>query len=239
MKRLAIIGCLIVLLAGTAQFLWAEEEENLSAARTWGVGIRFLPSALSPMAPFNADPALSSAISVQYWMNDLLALEAGGWVSSFKDTWSENSTTVISGGLLVKLANHSRFDLYLAGRAVSLNASYKGGMICPFRSDDAAPLPPIPPPPCWPWPSSESRTSTLAFGATGALEWSVASQVAFDVEFGMMYAQTTTVNLYPTPPPQPQPEPATPQEPKPLQQLETFASSSLNWVIHTGIYFYF
>lgn len=236
MKRFGILGCLIVFLVSMTPSLWAQEEENLSAARTWGVGVRFLPSALTPMAPFNADPALSSAIAVQYWMNDLLALEAGGWVSSFKDAWSENSTTVVSGGLLVKLANYSRFDLYLAGRAVSLNASYKGGMICAFRSDDSAPMPPIPPLPCWPWPSNESRTSTLAFGATGGLEWSVASQVAFDLEFGMMYAQTTTVNLYPTPPPT---EPPTPEPPKPLQQLETFASSSLNWVIHTGIYFYF
>ncbi len=234
MKRFFIVGCLTLLLAGATSSLWAQEED-LSANRIWGVGVRFLPSALSPMAPFNADPALSSAISVQYWMNDLLALEAGGWVSSFKDAWSENSTTIVSAGLLVKLANYSRFDLYLAGRAVSLNASYKGGMICPFRSEDSVPSP-IPPPPCWPWPSNESRTSTLAFGATGGLEWSVASQVAFDLEFGMIYAQTTTMNLYPTPPPT---EPPTPEPPKPLQQLETFASSSLNWVIHTGIYFYF
>lgn len=261
MKRFFIIGCLIVLLAGTAQFLWAQDE-NLSANRTWGAGVRFLPSALSPIAPYGADPALGTAIGLQYWVNDLVGLEAGGWASAFKDQWSENNNMLLSGGLLYKLANSSEFDFYLVGRGMSQTSRSKSTVYyeppLPVEpkpesririSDiawpclryesggDSTAAPPAKPvnglPPC-PWPAYDSRSSTMAIEVAGGIEWSAAPQVAVNVEFGMVYSQMVTTNI-----PGPLPPPWPPDGPKPLQQAETFASSNIGWALHVGIYYYF
>lgn len=238
--KIFLIGCLIVLLGGLGGFILAQEqgpqveEEDLSVGRAWGVGVRFMPSALSPIVPYDAE--LGTALGVRYWINDLLGVEAGGWASSFQDAWSENSTTVLAGGLLLKLSNNSKFDLYAAGRAVSASGYSKSTGICWWPPPKAQPENIIPPPPPCDW-ASESRTSTLGFAATGGIEWSVSNQLALDFEFGLMYSQSTTINF--PPPPVPSPMPIPQERVKPLQQLETFASSSLNLTFHIGVFFYF
>jgi len=246
------MGGLIVLLLGMSPWLWAQET-NYSMQRTWGVGLRFLPSALSPIVPYGADPALGTAITVQYWLSDLFAIEAGGWLSSFKDMWSENNTTLMSGGLLLKLANGVQADFYLVGRGVSLTTISKSQVYYELPPTPVEPVEPKrePPseiepanaiPPCYrdgivrpcPWPGGESRTSTLALEAAGGIEWSVSPQLALDLEFGLIYAQVVTTNI-PGPPPPPWP----PDGPKPLQEPQTFASSSLGLVVHVAACFYF
>ncbi len=234
MRKLLVIGCVITLLIGTAPMLWAQEE-NLSANRAWGVGARFLPSALDPMVPRNIDPALGSALALQIWVNELLGLEAGGWASSFSDTWSQNASTLLSGGLLFKLSDNSKFDLYFVGRGISLRNVSKN-MCCVILEPRPEPQPAPPTEPkniVPPWPAFESRSSTLAIEVAGGIEWGLAPQVALDFEFGLIYAQTVTTNVPPPPPPLP------PEEPKPLQKPETFASSSLGLMLHIGVYFYF
>lgn len=235
MKKLLVIGCVIMLLTGTAPVLWAQEE-NLSANRAWGVGARFLPSALAPIAPWSVDLALGSAIALQYWPNDLLAVEVGGWVSGFSDAWNQNAFTLLSGGLLFKLSDNSKLDLYFVGRGISLRNVSKN--ICcvilePRPEPQHARLPTpqniVPP---WP-PASESRSSTIAIEAAWGVEWALSSQAALDFEAGLIYAQTVTTNVPPQLPPPPE------EEPKPLQKPETFASSSLGLMLHVGVYFYF
>jgi hypothetical protein len=251
MKKHIVITGLIVILVGAAPWLFAQTED-LSANRSWGVGARFLPSALSPVAPYLADPALGTAIGVQYWLNDLLGIEAGGWMSQFKDTWNETSTTLLSGGLLLKLANGVQADFYLVGRAISLSSVSKSRIFFEPLPTPVEPRPEpkpepksanvIPPCPPWyrdgiarpcPWPGYESRSSTLAFEAAGGIAWSVSPQVGLALEFGFIYAQAVTTNIPGPPPPWP------PDGPKPLQQPETSASSSLGLTLHVSAYFYF
>lgn len=223
-----MIGWVIALLVATAPMLWAQEE-NLSTNRAWGIGARFLPSALMPIAPWSTDPALGSAIALQIWINELLGLEVGGWVSGFSDNWNQNAFTLLAGGLLFKLADNAKFDLYLVGRGLSLRSVSKN-LCCIILEPWPEPQNIIVPP--WP-PSYESRSSTLAIEAASGIEWSLSPQVALNFEFGLLYAQTTTTNIPPPPPPLP------PEEPKPLQRPETFASSSLSLMLHLGVYFYF
>jgi hypothetical protein len=205
------------------------QDENLSVSRGIGVGTRFLPNALMPVGPSDVDPALGTAFTGQYWLSDLLAIELGGWLSGFSDTFNPRRFTSISGGLLLKLSDTPQDDLYLAGRAISVQSVYKS-YCCVYREGEpVAPDEKIMPP--YPWPSFESRTATLAFEVAAGIERSWSAQLTTNFEFGFVYAQTMITNL--PPPGEPPPE-----EPVPLPKPETTAATSFGFVVHVSINFY-
>ena len=232
------IGILIWLLLGITGATWAQgldaqQDEDLSAGRQWGLGVRTVPSALGPVAPPTPNLELGSAVTVQFWLTEILAAEAGGWFSSHSGPWSEGTTLLVMGGLLLKLVNTPREDLYIAGRGLYARSSSrdKGRFI------DVPPEPPMPetqspmiPPPCCPPLASES--STLAFQLSAGIEWSLSPYVAFDFEFGVLYAQTITEQSFPYPPPLPL------EEPMPRQFFDRQTSTSLGVILQVGIYFY-
>ncbi len=234
---LAIIGSIVLLvLGGSALGALAQAQEgDLSAGRGWGFGVRFLPQALMPLAPSEVDPALTTAITLKYWTKGALGFEAGGWLSRYSDTWSSRNLTSLSGGALFKLYDSPRVDLYLAGRALSLQSFYKDGyIICKSSPSEAEEDEPVPPPPCWP-SSTESRSATLAVSLAAGLEWSRSQQVAMSFEVGLVYAQamTTTISL-PPPAPLPEEEPT----PSPSPEQETWASTSLGLTLSLSLDFY-
>jgi hypothetical protein len=239
MKRAAlVISIALVVLSGPALGLLAQaQEEDLSAGREWGLGARFLPQGLMPLAPGEVDPALTTAITLKYWTKGALGFEAGGWFSSYTDLWSSRSLTSLSGGVLFKLSDNPRADFYLAGRAISLNSFRKDDIICrePLREPGSSPSAedePVPPPwPCWP-ASSEGRSATLAVSLAAGLEWSRAREVATSFEVGLVYAQTVSTTSY-FPPPEGEPIPL------PQPEQETFVSSSLGITLSLTLTFYF
>ncbi len=227
--RTIVVGSLLVLVfVGISA--WAQES-NLSAGRSVGVGVRFLPSALMPVGPSEVDPALGAALTGDYWISDLLAIEVGGWMSGFSDSWNPRSFISLSGGLLLKLSDNASDDLYLAARAISVQSVYRN-YCCIYREGE----PPVedqqdkimPP---YPWPSSESRTSTLAFAVTAGIERSWSAQLTTNFEFGFIYAQVMTTNL--PPPGEPSPE-----EPVPLPKPETVAATSFGITVQVSVNFY-
>lgn len=232
MRQTLVVGSLLVLaFIGINTVCWAEQE-NLSVGRFVGIGARFLPSALMPIGPSDIDPSLGAALTGQYWISDLLALEIGGWTSGFSDSWNPRSFTSLSGGLLLKLSDNAHDDLYWAARAISVQSVYRN-YCCIYREDgqpiesqqDDKLMPP------YPWPSYESRTSTLAFEITAGIERSWSSQVTTNVEFGFVYAQVMTTNL--PPPGEPSPE-----EPVPLPKPETTAATNFGITVHVSVNFY-
>jgi hypothetical protein len=235
MKCFFAVGSLLLLVTvGAVETSWAQTE-NVSVGRGLGIGARFLPQALMPIAPSDMDPALGSALTVHYWMSDLLALEVGGWMSGFTDSWNPRSFTSLSGGLLLKLSDNFQDDLYIVGRAISTQSVYKNYCCVIYR--DSEPQPPeerendkIMPP--WPWPNYESRTSTLAFEVTAGIERSWSPQVTTNIEFGFVYAQVMTTSF---PPPIPEPPP---DEPIPLPKPETMAATSFGVTLHLSVNFY-
>jgi len=205
------------------------QEENLSVSRGIGVGARFLPNALMPVGPSDVDPALGTALTGQYWISDLLAIELGGWLSGFSDTFNPRRFTSLSGGLLLKLSDTPQDDLYLAGRAISVQSVYRS-YCCVYREGEPVfPDEKIMPP--YPWPSFESRTSTLAFEVTAGIERSWSSQLTTNFEFGFVYAQMMTTNL-------PPPVEVPPEEPVPLPKPETIAATSFGITLHISVNFY-
>ncbi len=230
MRRAFVVGSLLTLIfVGMSVACWAQPE-NLSVERFVGIGVRFLPSALMPIGPSDIDPALGAAITGHYWVSDLVAIEVGGWLSGFSDSWNPRSFTSLSGGLLLKLSDNAQDDLYLAGRAISFQSIYRN-YCCIYREGE----PPtevqqdkIMPP--YPWPY-ESRTSILAFEVTAGIERSWSAQVTTNVEFGFIYAQVMTTNF---PPPGGPP----PEEPVPLPKPETAASTSFGITVHISVNFY-
>lgn len=231
MRHVFVLGSLLVLASvGMNAACWAQPE-NLSVGRSVGIGARFLPSALMPVGPSDVDPALGAALTGQYWVNDLLAIEVGGWISGFSDSWNPRSFTSLFGGLLLKLSDNAQDDLYLAGRAISVQSVYRN-YCCVYREGEQpieVQQDKIMPP--YPWPSYESRTSTLAFEVTAGIERSWSAQLATNLEFGFIYAQVMTTNF---PPPGGPP----PEEPVPLPKPETVAATSFGITVHISVNFY-
>ncbi len=221
MKHVFITVCVFlgISVGGLAQ------DENLSIGRGIGIGARFLPSALMPIGPSDVDPALGSALTGQYWMSDLLAIEIGGWASGFSDAWNPRSYTSLSGGLLLKLSDNAHDDLYLAARAISVQSVYRNYYCCVYPVETQQDK--MPPP----WPSYESRTSTLAFEVTAGIERSWSAQITTNLEFGFIYAQTMTTNL-------PPPGEVPPEEPVPMPKPETIAATSFGITLHISVNFY-
>lgn len=231
MRRACVVGGLFVLvLLGISKLGWTQEE-NLSVGRSMGIGARFLPSALMPVGPSDVDPALGAALTGHYWVSDLLALEVGGWMTGFSDSWNPHSFTSLSGGLLLKLSDNAQDDLYLAGRAISVQSVYRN-YCCVYREGEPpaeAQQDKIMPP--YPWPSYESRTSTLAFELTAGIERSWSAQLTTNFEVGFVYAQMMTTNF--PPPGEPPPE-----EPIPLLAPETVAMTSFGITVQVSVNFY-
>jgi hypothetical protein len=223
---LAVGSLLALVFMSLSEPGWAQEE-NLSVGRSVGIGVRFLPNALMPVGPSDIDPALGTALTGQYWLSDLLAIEMGGWLSGFSDTVNPRSVTSLSGGLLLKLSDNPHDDLYLAGRAISVQSVYRN-YCCVYREDEP-PSEKIMPP--YPWPSFESRTATLAFEVAAGIERSWSAQLTTNFEFGFVYAQTMITNL--PPPGEPPPE-----EPVPLPKPETIAATSFGFTVHISVNFY-
>lgn len=228
MKCFFAVGSLLLLVTvgAVVETGWAQTE-NVSAGRGLGIGARFLPQALMPIAPSDTDPALGAALTLHYWVSDLLAIEVGGWISGFSDSWNPRSFTSLSGGLLLKLSDNFQDDLYLAARAISIQSIYRNYCCVVYREGE----PPteednkiVPP---YPWPNYESRTSILAFAVTVGLERSWSPQVTTNFEFGFVYAQAMTTNF---PPP--------PEEPIPMPKPEAFAATSFGVTLHMSINFY-
>ncbi len=227
----AVGGLLLLVTVGAVVETSGAQTENFSAGRGLGIGARFLPQALMPSAPSDTAPALGSALTLHYWVSDLLAIEVGGWLSGVSDSWNLRSFTSLSGGLLLKLSDNLQDDLYLAARAISVQSVYRNHC-CIYREGE----PPVAPQdekimPPYPWPSYESRTSTLAFAVTAGIERSRSSHVTTNLEFGFIYAQVMTTII---PPPVGSP----PEEPIPTPQPETFAATSFGVALHISINFH-
>lgn len=224
-KLIGIVGLLVLMGAVTEGLA---QTENLSVGRGFGVGARYLPGALAPIAPGDIDLALGSALVLHYWVSDVLALEVGGWISSFTDQWNPRNYTNLSGGLLLKLTDNTQDDLYLVGRAINVQSSYSNYCIWPMKEPSEPSSPPPDEkimPPCW---RNESRTSTLAVEVLAGLEHSWSTALTTNFEFGFIYAQTMTAH---TPPPPPFPE-------EPMPKPETFASSGFGISIRLSVNFY-
>ncbi|MCI2431312.1 hypothetical protein LM602_01970 [Candidatus Acetothermia bacterium] len=229
MKRFFVASSVALLLVSVTSSgaAWSQTE-NLSAGRGLGIGARYLPNALAPMAPGDIDLALGSALTMQYWVSDQFALEIGGWISSFTDQWNPRNYTNISGGLLFKLFDHPQDDLYLVGRGISVQSTYSYYCVRPMEKTPSDPALPPPDekimPPCW---GNGSRTSTLAVELLAGVEHSWSGQLTTNFEFGLIYMQTVTTHLPHWPAPE---EPA----PKP----ETFATSGLGISVRFSLHFY-
>lgn len=212
---------------------------NLSAERTWGLGVRFVPSVFSPPAPAALDPELGSAAVVRFWLMPTLAVEAGGWFAHRSDRWSESSLTLLTAGLLLKLVDAPQSDFYLAGRGLHARQSAREKGI--FFAETEAPAGPAPaeiePPdgtrPCC--PPMESESLTLGLELAAGAEWSLSAQLAVELEAAAIYAQTALTQWGTVPPPVP------PKEPVPLEIGEGETSTSLSWgiTLRVGLSFYF
>ncbi|MBI1729166.1 hypothetical protein HY229_08565 [Candidatus Acetothermia bacterium] len=244
---LLLLACALTVWHGAVAQNSAGDASGVTQAGPGGIGFRFMPSALTPTSGYSSDPSLGTALSLRYWVNPLFAVEAGGWAYSYEDASSKNSNTLITGGLLFKLASMQTHDFYLAGRGIHfVTASAGSGYYCPL--DGVPPPPPAPGPkdvkpgpimpPCWPWSSSKSETTTLAMEGTLGAEWKPLPKIGVDLEFGFIYSQTVTTNQMPVPPPFPVPsEPSQPPV-KSSQTQETYASSTFSPTMHFEVIFY-
>lgn len=226
MKRFFVVGSVALLLvSGTVGAGWAQAD-NLSSGRGLGIGARYLPGVLAPVAPGDVDLALGSALTLQYWISAELALELGGWVSSFTDQWNPRNYTNISGGLLFKLSDNLQDDLYLVGRGISVQSTYSYYCIRPMEKREPGTSPPDEKimPPCW---MNGSRTSTLAVELLAGVEHSWSAQLTTNIEFGLIYMQTMTTHIPPW---------SSPEDPAP--KPETFATSGLGISVRLSLYFY-
>lgn len=219
----------LLLIAGLV--LPALSQDNVEPQPAWGIGVRYTPSMLMSIVYPRVDPTLGSAAVLEYWLNPTLVLEVGGWFSSYRDVWNENSTTLWSGGLRYQLTQDQPLDLYLAGRGIHLQFASKNPpyiMKDPLTgSNDAKDIMP-------PLPMYESLSSTLALEASGGLVWRWSPNVALHVELSLVYAQTVSTNRYPSP------EPVPPDKPEPLQVVtETYASSQMDFLLTMGIFYLF
>jgi hypothetical protein len=203
MKR-ALASLFIV---GWAIVGWAQDKGDLSASRGLGLGGRFSPAV---SVASDLDPALGSAIILQYWVSDQIGLELGGWASIFQPEDSSRSFTSISGGLLLKFFDNIALDLYVVGRVISLQIVKKYELLS---------QPGLP---------QESRTFALAAEAAAGIEWSWSPHVTTNFEFGIAYAQILEK------PPQPEPIPQTSLSSPKLD----VSSSSFGVMLHLGVSFY-
>lgn len=209
-----------------------------------------MPSFLTSPTPFLASGELSSAAVVRFWLTPQLAVEGGGWLSGYSTPWDESSLVLLTGGLLLKLVDAERSDLYLAGRGLhARQRSQEKGIFFDFGEPPApgpGPGPGSEPdefsedsgPPCC--PPVESESLTLALEVAVGTEWSLSPQLAVEAELGLTYAQTATTSTWPYRPP-------FPEEPIPLvlvgpqQRIGEEVSTTVSWgiTLHLGISFYF
>jgi hypothetical protein len=215
MKHAVALASLLIL--GWAMAGWAQEQDkrDFSASRGLGLGGRFSPPV--PIAS-NLDPALGSAITLQYWASNQIGLELGGWASAFYTKDSARSFTSVSGGLLLKFFDTIALDVYAVGRVISLQIVKKYELLPQPASlfDNTV------------WPSQESHTSTLAVEAAAGIEWSWSPQVTTNFELGITYAQMLEK------PPQPEPTPQTSLSPP----NPDVPSSSFGVMLHLSVNFY-
>lgn len=205
-------------------------QDNVEPRPVWGIGVRYTPSGLMSIVYPRVDPTLGSALVLEYSLNPTLALEVGGWFSSYRDVWSENSTALWSGGLRYALTQGQPLDLYLAGRGINLQFASKNPPYVREPLTGTADRTDIMPSP----PLYESLSSTLALQASGGLIWHWSPNVALHVEMSLVYAQTVSTNRYPSP------EPVPPDKPDPLQMAtETYAASQVDFLLTMGIFYLF
>jgi len=213
----------------------SESGANLSAERTWGLGVRFVPSVFSPPVPGPLDAELGSAAVVRSWLMPALAVEAGGWFAYRSDRWSESSLTLLTAGLLLKLVDEARSDLYLAGRGLHARrfSREKGIFFAEAPAPPAESEPPGDARPCC--PPMESESLTLGLELAAGAEWSFSPRLAAEVELAVIYAQTALTQWGTVPPPLP------PKEPVPLQIEQGETSTVLSWgiALRVGLSFYF
>jgi hypothetical protein len=224
----------LALCVGSLGFSALAQTENLSAGRTFGMGLRFLPNMLYPAGPMETDQALGSVMTAQLWITETVALEAGGWMTGFSDEWSYRSFVNMTGGMIFKVSDGIRADLYIAGRGIRLESlSRNPGYCCPrcmtcVKEGETPPQqkegdneqPPI----AKPWQGGyESRQSTLAFEGVAGMEFSLSQNMVLDFEFGIVCAQMMSVNI----PPNPEEKPS------------TYSSRSFGMTLHLGLYYSF
>ncbi len=247
MKRVLQLIVLALIALTTWQSAVAQEtsESQSLAIGKWGIGYRFVPTALAPYSGFYGDLSLSNAIALRFWINELFAVELGGWIYQFEDQWTSNKNTLLSAGALFKLSGNEHVDLYLAGRGANYTTTSKGrSYYCRYEGSDGGervsdePLPGKPSVPCYPWPSSSSRSTTLAIDGLLGMEWKPAPMIGVDFEFGYRYSQTVTTNEYPDPVPPPV-EPPVPLKSVGAQAVETFASSVTFSIMQFEVILYF
>jgi len=221
--------------------------ENLSAGRTWGLGARF-PAPFLSFLPGGVSPVEASPVALlRYWLTPRLAVEGGGWLGGYRAPWGESSFVLLAGGLLLKLVDAERGDLYAAGRGLHARESSREKGV--FFGEPPMPMPmsvsvpgprpagPAPeevaPPCCPPW---ESESLTLALeGAVGA-EWSLSPHLAVEAELSAFYAQTVTTSTWPYRPPFPE----APTPPEPQQRVGDEVSTTLSWgfMLRVGLSLY-
>jgi hypothetical protein len=232
MKRVLVLSLVVLLvMASSSRVAWPQAE-NLSAGRGFGFGVRFTPQALVPTAPSDIDPALGSALVVQYWFNDTMGTEVGGWASGFTDNMNPHHFMTASGGLLYRLSANAQLNAYAAARALTMQSVYSNCCVIyqpppptaapkagsTLQNDAIAP----------PLPSSESHSSTLAVELASGIEQSWSPQVTTNFEVGLIYAQTMTTNT---------PIPGNAQ-PVPIPPIATSAASSFGIMLQVSLNFY-
>lgn len=229
MKRLCFATPAVLAMVVLGVMGWGQGETNLSLGRGFGIGARWLPTALAPISgSSDLTLALGPTVALHYWLSEQLGCELGGWVSNLEDSWGSQSTNTLMGGLLLRLSDNALADGYLAGRAIGMHSQYKAVAIAregTTPEDNVVP----------PWPSYESRSSGLAVELVGGLEWSWSPQVSTSFELGFAYIQVITTTQTSPPPPDEPPD----GEPRPLQGPQTFAAMGFGITLRVGISFHF
>lgn len=242
MKRLIQILFLAALVIASWQIIYAQSDDGSTESLEisgLGIGYRYLPSALAPYSGIFTDPELNSALFARFSINPHIALEIGGFLREFEDDWSKNKGSLITGGILGKLSDQERFDIYVALRGLSFRSTSVGMFHCPFPADGAETADPpesSPVPPCYLDGETYFESNTLAVDLLLGLEWQPSHVLGFDIEFGYRYSQSVTTNRYPDRFPPPPTDGVPPVEP---QTIETFSSSALTPIVQLGVIFYF
>lgn len=226
MRRLCLAAPVVLaMVVGLGLAGLGQGEANLSLGRGFGIGVRWLPAALAPVSGSSGLPqALDPVVTLQYWLNDQMGGEFGGWVSSLETPWGSQSAVILMGGLLLRLSDNALADGYLAGRAIRMYSQYTavaGAQDGMAEGNSVSP-----------WPGYESRNSGLGVELAGGVEWSWSPLVSTSFEVGFAYIQVITTQIAP-----PSPEPPD-DEPVPRQGVQTFAATGLGITLRVGISFH-